>query len=114
MLASGELTLSAGDDQEAQRRALLALPGVGPWTADYVGMRVTGAPDIMLSGDAAIRNGAKRLGLPSTPAALADWSRRIAPWRSYLTAHLWHVPATGSAQGPGQAHDTTTQPEGQN
>lgn len=64
---------------------------------------VTGAPDIMLSGAAAVRNGAKRLGLPNTPAALAEWSTRTAPWRSYLTAHLWHVPV------PGQAHDASPQ-----
>ena len=90
-LASGELTLSAGDDNDEQRRRLLAMPGIGPWTADYVRMRVTGDPDVFLPGDAAVRNGAKKLGLPSTPAALAEWSKRAAPWRSYLTAHLWRV-----------------------
>ena len=93
-LASGELTLSAGDDNDEQRRRLLAMPGIGPWTADYVRMRVTGDPDVFLPGDAAVRNGAKKLGLPSTPAALAERSKRAAPWRSYLTAHLWRLLAT--------------------
>ena len=92
-MASGELTLGLGDDNEAQRRALLALPGIGPWTADYVRMRITGDPDVFLPGDAAVRSGAGRLGLPSAAAPLTAWAERAAPWRSYLTAHLWRAVA---------------------
>ena len=92
-LASGELSLGLGDDNEAQRRALLAVPGIGPWTADYVRMRITGDPDVFLPGDAAVRGGAGRLGLPSTAPALTAWAERAAPWRSYLTAHLWRAVA---------------------
>ncbi|MFE6995624.1 AlkA N-terminal domain-containing protein [Microbacterium sp. NPDC057659] len=88
-LASGELTLSVGDDAEAQRAALLAMPGIGPWTADYVRMRVIGDPDVFLPGDVAARAGGAAAGLPADPAPLALWAGRTAPWRSYLTAHLW-------------------------
>ena len=35
--------------------------------------------------------GAAALGLPSEPRALTDWAVRTAPWRSYLTAHLWRA-----------------------
>lgn len=94
-LASGEVTLSVGDDPEAQRAALLALPGVGPWTADYVRMRVTGDPDVFLPGDLAVRRGAASVGLPAEPRPLDAWASGLAPWRSYLTAHLWRAaPAT--------------------
>lgn len=98
-LASGELVLGPGDDNEAQRRALMAMPGIGPWTADYVRMRVTGDPDVFLPGDVAVRGGAGRLGLPTDREALSAWAEQAAPWRSYLTAHLWRAPANPAAEG---------------
>ncbi len=70
---------------------LLAMPGIGPWTADYVRMRVLGDPDVMLPGDVAVRSGAAALGIPADPAGLVAWSAPLAPWRSYLTAHLWRA-----------------------
>jgi AraC family transcriptional regulator of adaptative response / DNA-3-methyladenine glycosylase II len=90
-LAEGALRLSAGDDADDQRAALLALPGVGPWTADYVRMRVTGDPDVLLPGDVAARAGAAALGIASDASGLVAWADRTAPWRSYLTAHLWRA-----------------------
>ncbi|KJL43055.1 DNA-3-methyladenine glycosylase 2 [Microbacterium ginsengisoli] len=90
-LADGELELTTGDDGAAQREALLAMPGIGPWTADYVRMRVIGDPDVLLPGDVAVRTGAARLGIPADPAGLTAWADRVAPWRSYLTAHLWRA-----------------------
>ena len=99
VLADGTLVLTAGDDAAEQRAALLALPGVGPWTADYVRMRVLGDPDVFLPGDVAVRAGATAVGLPADPRTLADWAARTAPWRSYLTAHLWRaVPPRATSQ----------------
>ncbi len=63
-LADGTLHLGAGDDGQEQRAALLAMPGIGPWTADYVRMRVTGDPDVFLPGDVAVRAGAAAAGHP--------------------------------------------------
>ncbi|WP_349426649.1 Ada metal-binding domain-containing protein [Microbacterium sp. LWS13-1.2] len=104
-LADGTLTLTPGDDAVEQRAALLAMPGIGPWTADYVRMRVLADPDVFLPGDVAVRAGAAALGLPAEPRALDDWAARTAPWRSYLTAHLWNAvppraPATARAARP--------------
>jgi AraC family transcriptional regulator of adaptative response / DNA-3-methyladenine glycosylase II len=96
-LASGELALTAGEDSRQLRAALLQLPGVGPWTADYVRMRVTGDPDVLLPGDLAARAGAAALGIPAQPRALEQWAARAAPWRSYLTAHLWRAAADARA-----------------
>ncbi|WES62727.1 Ada metal-binding domain-containing protein [Microbacter sp. GSS18] len=90
-LAAGDLVLTAGDDGADQRAALLAMPGIGPWTADYVRMRVLGDPDVTLPGDVAVRCGAAALGVPSDPRGFAAWAERLAPWRSYLTAHLWRA-----------------------
>ncbi|WP_223626452.1 DNA-3-methyladenine glycosylase 2 family protein [Microbacterium sp. EST19A] len=90
-LADGSLQLTVGDDGAEQRAALLAMPGIGPWTADYVRMRVLGDPDILLPGDVALRAGAAASGLPAEPAPLVAWAERTAPWRSYLSAHLWRA-----------------------
>ncbi|MFD5224722.1 DNA-3-methyladenine glycosylase 2 family protein [Microbacterium sp. NPDC058342] len=90
-LADGSLVLTVGDDAMEQRARLLAMPGIGPWTADYVRMRVIGDPDVLLPGDVAMRAGAAATGLPDDPRLLTGWAERVAPWRSYLTAHLWRA-----------------------
>ncbi|MGK3948454.1 AlkA N-terminal domain-containing protein [Microbacterium sp. K2] len=90
-LADGSLPLTVGDDGVEQRAALLAMPGIGPWTADYVRMRVLGDPDVLLPGDVALRAGAAASGLPGDPLPLVAWAERAAPWRSYLSAHLWRA-----------------------
>jgi AraC family transcriptional regulator of adaptative response / DNA-3-methyladenine glycosylase II len=54
-------------------------------------MRVIGDPDVFLPGDVAMRAGAAASGLPGEPRPLAAWAERTAPWRSYLTAHLWRA-----------------------
>ena len=99
-LADGTLALTVGDDSAAQRTALLAMPGIGPWTADYVRMRVLGDPDIILPGDVAIRSGAAAAGIPAEPAALTAWAERTAPWRSYLSAHLWRAAPVRPSKSP--------------
>lgn len=100
-LTDGSLTLTTGDDGPTQRAALLAMPGIGPWTADYVRMRVIGDPDVTLPGDVAVRTGAAAAGIPADPRGLEQWSARVAPWRSYLTAHLWR--AASAAPRPPRA-----------
>lgn len=96
-LASGELTIGFGDDRTALRDRLMALKGIGPWTADYVSMRVLGNPDVFLPGDVAVRTGAKRLGLPGDPLPLTVEASAFAPWRSYLCLHLWKAAAMPAA-----------------
>lgn len=95
-VADGDLQLHPGRDQQELRDELLAVRGIGPWTADYVTMRVLGAPDVPLTGDLAVRNGAAALGMPNTSTQLDERLRRLRPWRSYAGMHLW-VAAAGSA-----------------
>jgi AraC family transcriptional regulator of adaptative response / DNA-3-methyladenine glycosylase II len=83
-LASGELALDPGADRAAARTALLALPGIGPWTADYLLMRAIGDPDILLASDLGVRKAADSLDIEIDDRRL-DW----APWRSYASHHLW-------------------------
>lgn len=90
-LDSGELVVAPEREREDLRFDLLEVPGIGPWTAGYVSMRVTRAPDVLLTGDLALRNGAVRLGLPGTAAQLEAIGARWAPWRSYASMHLWRA-----------------------
>lgn len=90
-LASGELQLDVGESTAELTARLTALPGIGPWTAGYVAMRVLGSPDILLTSDLAIRQGAARLGLPAESKALAAHGSGWAPWRSYAGMHLWRA-----------------------
>ncbi|WP_269756090.1 DNA-3-methyladenine glycosylase 2 family protein [Agromyces humatus] len=90
-LDSGELVVAAEREREDLRLDLLEVPGIGPWTAGYVSMRVTRAPDVLLTGDLALRNGAERLGLPGTATDLDALGSRWAPWRSYASMHLWRA-----------------------
>jgi AraC family transcriptional regulator of adaptative response / DNA-3-methyladenine glycosylase II len=83
-LSSGQLALDAGADRIATRAALLAQPGIGPWTADYLLMRAVGDPDVLLAGDLGVRKAAASLGIVLRDSR-PDW----APWRSYATHHIW-------------------------
>ena len=85
LLAAGRLELHCGRDAVDLQRDLLALPGVGPWTADYVTMRLLADPDILLGTDLVVRQGAGVLGVDLTD------SDRWKPWRSYLSMHLWRI-----------------------
>ncbi|MCW5832242.1 MAG: DNA-3-methyladenine glycosylase 2 family protein [Labilithrix sp.] len=66
-------------------RGALALPGIGPWTAEYVEMRALGWPDAFPAGDLGLR---KALGGISTAECEAR-AERWRPWRAYAAAHLW-------------------------
>ena len=84
-LATGEVRLDRGVPRELTRQHLLAVRGVGPWTAGYVVMRALGDPDVFLPSDAAARRVLRSLGEPD-PAAVSE---RWRPWRSYALIHLW-------------------------
>lgn len=92
-IAEGELNLDVGQTREGFTAALEAIPGIGPWTANYVALRVLGSPDVLLTGDSAVRAGAKALGLPAEARELAAAVAPLAPWRSYLMMHLWRAAA---------------------
>jgi AraC family transcriptional regulator of adaptative response / DNA-3-methyladenine glycosylase II len=115
-LAAGDLEVHVGRDPDELRAELLELPGIGPWTADYVLMRVLGVPDVLLTGDLALRNGAAALGLPADPKHLERRLEPLRPWRSYAGMHLWRASPAGYALvggGTPTAPKTST-PKGSN
>ena len=88
-LASGALALDRGPDRDDVRRALLAIPGIGPWTADYIALRALGHPDVFLPSDVGIRDALAGLG--QDPSTAAELSRGWSPWRSYAQLYLWQT-----------------------
>jgi AraC family transcriptional regulator of adaptative response / DNA-3-methyladenine glycosylase II len=88
-IADGDLRLDRGTDRDDVRRALLEIPGVGPWTADYIALRALGDPDVFLPTDIGIRDALRLLG--RDPADAADLAERWRPWRSYAQLHLWQT-----------------------
>jgi AraC family transcriptional regulator of adaptative response / DNA-3-methyladenine glycosylase II len=84
-IADGALRLDAGVDRAAVREQLLAMRGIGPWTADYVMMRALAHPDVLLTTDLVLRRELERHHI--TP----DRTQRWSPWRSYAGMHLWRA-----------------------
>ena len=84
-VADGAVALDRGADPMKTREALLAIPGIGPWTAQYIEMRALGWPDAFPAGDLGLR---KALGGISTAACEAR-AEAWRPWRAYAAAHLW-------------------------
>lgn len=92
-LAEGRLDVHVGRDAAELRAELVECPGIDASTADYVLMRVLGAPDVLLSEDAVVRQGAAALGI--APDSLAERARVWTPWCSYAGMYLRHAATAG-------------------
>jgi DNA-3-methyladenine glycosylase II len=93
---SGDLrfeALTALEDDDV-RRALVALPGIGPWTADVYLLSCLRRPDVWPAGDRALQVAAAEvLGLAEIPApgGLREIGERWRPHRSTAARLLWHA-----------------------
>ena len=75
-VASGEIDLERSD--------LTTLPGIGPWTANYIAMRL-GDPDAFPAGDLILRRSAGNL----TEKELLHRAEAWRPYRAYAAMLLW-------------------------
>ena len=91
----------AGSDRGEARARLLALPGIGPWTTEYIAMRALRDPDAFLPSDLGVRHALEGLGHDGRPAAAERLAERWRPYRAYAVQHLW-----ASLSSPGQAKNT--------
>jgi AraC family transcriptional regulator of adaptative response / DNA-3-methyladenine glycosylase II len=85
-LCSGNITLSPRADPEAETRKLLSLPGFGPWTVQYIGMRALSWPDAFPHTD----YGIKKALAGKTPKEILALSEAWRPWRAYAAINLWN------------------------
>jgi AraC family transcriptional regulator of adaptative response / DNA-3-methyladenine glycosylase II len=95
---SGALGLDGGShhNPDDSIRQLTGLPGIGPWTAQYIAMRAMRWPDAFPKEDIAVRNNLG--GVSAREAELLSQAWR--PWRSYAVMHVWNMgkPAAPAAQ----------------
>lgn len=82
--AAGALHLEPGAGRPDTLGALLRLPGIGAWTAQYVAMRALADPDAFPAGDLVLRRAVARHGAEP---------ERWRPWRAYGAMHLWQAAA---------------------
>jgi AraC family transcriptional regulator of adaptative response / DNA-3-methyladenine glycosylase II len=83
LVTDGLVDLGPGVDRTELVEQLVAVRGIGRWTAQYVVMRGLGDPDVFLDTDLGVRHAMSRLELD--PAAAERWR----PWRTYAMHHLW-------------------------
>jgi AraC family transcriptional regulator, regulatory protein of adaptative response / DNA-3-methyladenine glycosylase II len=79
-----EVVLTFAPNVEEQIDALLRLPGVGPWTAQYIAMRALHWPDAFPSGDLMLMRAAN-----ANRRQLEKLGEAWRPWRAYATHYLW-------------------------
>lgn len=77
----------------------VALPGIGPWTAQYVAMRALGHPDAFPAEDLVLQKAVPQDGTRMTAKALAARAGQWRPWRAYAVFQLWRdsMPAAAPA-----------------
>ncbi|MBG4613698.1 DNA-3-methyladenine glycosylase 2 family protein [Pseudomonas aeruginosa] len=94
-IASGELSLDLADGPEALVERLCALPGIGPWTAEYIALRAMGEADAFPAADLGLLKstvwGPQGIDARSLKARAEAWR----PWRAYAAIHLWNHYAAG-------------------
>lgn len=86
LLDAHELDLEPGTVATEQMKRLLAIKGIGPWTANYIAMRAMSYPDAFLESDVGVAHALPDLTPKQRLIASEDWR----PWRSYAVISLWN------------------------
>ena len=84
-VTEGVVRLEPESDVEATIARLVALPGIGVWTANYIAMRALRWPDAFLPGDLVVLKALNE----TRPARALRRSEAWRPWRAYAVIHLW-------------------------
>lgn len=88
-VAAGDLPLDRSVKLDDLVTAIAALPGLGPWTAHYIALRI-GEPDAFPAADLGLRRALERIeGGDRSTAGLAARAERWRPLRASAAAHLW-------------------------
>jgi AraC family transcriptional regulator of adaptative response / DNA-3-methyladenine glycosylase II len=89
----GEHDLEPGVDPTTVVAQLVDLPGIGPWTAEYIAMRALRWPDAFPAGDLGLKKASRLKSTKAVEKAAERWR----PWRAYGAMHLWERLKTSSA-----------------
>ncbi|MEZ4647376.1 MAG: Ada metal-binding domain-containing protein [Candidatus Eisenbacteria bacterium] len=85
----GKLYLDPWTDPQTAREELLSIPGIGPWTVEYIAMRALRDPDAFPASDLGIRKALGKDGEPCSAKDAERWADAWRPWRSYAVMLLW-------------------------
>lgn len=85
-IMTGSISFSQSTDPENEMEKLLKLPGFGPWTVQYIGMRALGWPDAFPHTDYGVKKALQGMA----PVEILNLSQAWRPWRSYATINLWN------------------------
>jgi AraC family transcriptional regulator of adaptative response / DNA-3-methyladenine glycosylase II len=97
-MAADRGLLRAYETLEETTEKLGALPGVGPWTAQYVAMRALREPDAFPASDLGLLRAMETPGGRPSPTELAALAEAWRPWRAYAALRLWMQPAPAAPQ----------------
>ncbi len=86
-VAEDEIRLDRSVSLEQLVTSLAAVNGLGPWTAQYIALRL-GEPDACPTTDLGLRRALPRPAL-ATAASLDHLAERWRPWRALAATHLW-------------------------
>lgn len=92
-VAGGVVNLDRWVEPDALRQSLVAIKGIGEWTAGYIALRVLSDPDAFLHSDLVLLKVARRLYGDQSAAALLERSAGWRPWRAYAGMYLWRAAA---------------------
>jgi len=98
-VADGRIMIDPGADAGELERQLLALPGIGPWTAGYIAMRALADPDAFPPGDLGVRRSLAALGVEEDARGVERLAEQWRPWRAHAVAHLWSMSPAVAADG---------------
>jgi AraC family transcriptional regulator of adaptative response / DNA-3-methyladenine glycosylase II len=91
---AGGLAIDERQDRESLRAALLELPGIGPWTVEYIAMRALRDPDAFPASDLVLRSALGGISAAQAQRRAEAWR----PWRAYAAMHLWAAAAAARGQ----------------
>ncbi|WP_275096634.1 DNA-3-methyladenine glycosylase 2 family protein [Sedimenticola hydrogenitrophicus] len=92
-VTGGTVNLDRWVEADSLRESLIAIKGIGEWTAGYIALRVLSDPDAFLHSDLVLLKVAQRLYGDRNAAALLERSADWRPWRAYAGMHLWRAAA---------------------
>jgi AraC family transcriptional regulator, regulatory protein of adaptative response / DNA-3-methyladenine glycosylase II len=88
-LEEQDILIDPGVDRQEIRSALLAIPGIGTWTTEYISMRALADPDAFLPTDLGVKRALTQLEQSTSPRDITETAHSWRPWRAYALQHLW-------------------------
>ncbi len=94
----GEISFEVAGSLDSFVERFVAIPGIGPWTAQYVAMRALGEPDAFPANDLGLLRAVAGIEGSATAKTLEQRAESWRPWRAYAAMHLWMTLSDDAAE----------------